>query len=248
MYKHLLLIVLFLSKAVWSIQIAESKTSAHGTHVTFSHLPSSEKIGAFKVTIRINNKLPVASISTDAPNGGAWSQVKPELTRKENDIEIMCVGPAMLNSRITTTLEMFHIDFDITGKNPDGSNAGRIIDSIWFNECYDIQGNAITPVIDRTTATFKPENRAVSLAEKVKCRSAGRIHTLTFNLGGAEKVKAWVVDIKGRMVTQLVDKTMNPGLHTVKWPLKNQAISTGTYFIQVEINNYTYNKRVSYYR
>jgi hypothetical protein len=249
MFKKTLLLGLFLTQGVWAVTINGLKEAENRWSLRFTHIPAAEKIGACRVIVKFVDKIDIASITTDAPSGGAWSQIKPELVRSGNRMEVLCVGPAMLSSRITDTIEMFHLAFDMASAVPSESLYGNIIDSIWFDECFDIQGSAVVPqVITRDLVAAKQSRKTAAFPQSVQHRDIGRIHSLTFNLAGREMVKAWVVDSRGRVVTRLVNKKLSPGMHTLSWPERNQPVTTGIYFIQLEINNYTYNKKVSYYR
>lgn len=247
MHKKLLLIVLFLLQFAWSIQITGSKESGTAWNLRFSHIPATDNVGAFKTKIQFSSDVDISSIISDAPNGGAWSQVKPVLSRNGNLLEVLCVGPAMINSRIADTLEMFHISFEISGKSGSDSLFNGIIDSLWFDECLDTRGSEMAPFIDLKTSTLKP-GKTIDRSKSVEYRDFGRIHSLTFNLAGPEMVKARVVDIRGRVLTKLTEKKLTPGMHTLRWPENARQIAAGTYFIQLEINNFTYNKKVNYYK
>jgi hypothetical protein len=56
------------------------------------------------------------------------------------------------------------------------------------------------------------------------------------DLAGPEMVRARVVDMKGGVISRLVDRRMESGMHTLRWPENGRGIAPGTYFIQLEIN------------
>ena len=248
MFRHVAAAILLLFQATWPVHVAGVKENENKWNIRFSHIPSSEKIGAFKINIRLSTLAGNATVITDAPSGGPWSQIKPELSRKGNLLEILCVGPAMLNSRITDTTEMFRTVLDIAGNGAADLSLNAVLDSIWFSECFDPWGNTIVPRVDLGAVSVGMKEKNEDRSSQVHYRSIGRIHHLTFNLSGQEAVKARVVDIRGRQVAMLLEGRLKPGMHTLRWPENSRQVPSGTYFIQLEINSFTYNKKVHYYK
>jgi len=248
MFKTMLLVILFFAHYSGAITITGARGVDNSWNMRFTHVPAVENIGAFKVTIRFSDNAAIASIATDAPSFGAWSQIKPEMLRRGNVLEVVAVGAAMLNSKIGDTLEMFHLSFNSSDTSQSESLFNAIIDSLWFSECYDIRGNDLVPKIATATVAGRQMQQSIAASKKVTYRDIGRVHSLTFNLVGQEMVKAWVIDANGKLITKLLNNKMEPGLHTIRWPESKERIATGIYFIQLEIQHFTYNKKVSYFR
>jgi hypothetical protein len=60
------------------------------------------------------------------------------------------------------------------------------------------------------------------------------------------KVHLQIFDAAGRQVRKLVDKTQNPGIHSIDWDMKNDQgveVSKGVYFIQLLCGEYTQPKK-----
>jgi len=248
MLKNLTVFILLLFQAAWSVQILGTREFGTECHLELRYVPASEKIGALKITIRIAPDVDASSVMTDAPSDGAWSQIKPALSRNGNLIELVCVGPALKRSRLTDTIGMCRISFELSGQPVEKPLFNGIIDSIWFSECLDIQGEKTAPLLNTEVVSVQQMHRTTSQRTSVEYRGIGRVHSLSFLLTEREHVKAWVVDARGRLVSKLTDSKLGPGLHTVRWPDNGRQIPSGTYFIQLEIRNYTYNKKVSHYR
>lgn len=248
MRKMILLVILVLSPSALAVSITGARGADNGWDLRFAYIPKTEKIGAFKVTIRFLDNIDISSVTTDAPADGAWSQIKPEMVRSGNVLEVAGVGPAMLNSKIDDTLEMFHLSFSSAGALQSLSLFKDIIDTVWVSECFDIRGSELMPLMTTNMVANRLGQPSARRSTPVKYNGIGRVHSFSFNLAGQEMVRAWVVDASGRVITKLVDKKMDPGMHTLRWPGSSQQVAAGIYFIQLEIQNYTYNKKVSYYR
>ena len=248
MYKNIFLTVLLLFHSVWSISINGTKESPGSWFLRFCHIPELENIGAFKMHIQFSDNMDISQISTDAPRTGAWSQITPKLRTLENSVEVFCLNPALANSHITDTTEMFNLSFEFSAGQDADSHFDAIVDSIWFTECIDTRGNETTPLFNLTTGLLSSSAGKRGKSQQITHRSNGRVHSLSFNLGEKQKITARVVDVRGRIITRLASRQFTPGLHTVRWPVNNQSIATGTYFMQLEINNYTYSKKVRYFK
>jgi len=61
--------------------------------------------------------------------------------------------------------------------------------------------------------------------------------TISFKLSDQSKVQVNVYDENGRMTTRLLDKTMQPGAHTITW--RTPDLPAGIYILQVKIDNFT---------
>lgn len=248
MQKNCIVIILLLFQAAWSVQILGTREFGTKCHLNLLHTPAIEKIGAFKINLRVAENVDVPTVTTDAASKGAWSQIKPGLSRKGNLIEVLCIGPALMHSRMTDTIEMCRISFDITEASAGLPLFDGIIDSVWFDECFDIQGEKTVFQFNRITVAAKQMRTSASRRARVEYQGIGRIHSLSFLLTENEHVRARVVDIHGRLVSKLTDQMYTPGLHSVRWPRNNRQLPSGTYFMQLEIRKYTYNKKVNYYR
>lgn len=245
MRKTLLLFLFLLVQTASSVQILASKLSATTWGLTFSHIPASENIGAFRLCIALDNKFDISTITSDAAQKGAWSQVKPELSPKGHQIEVLGVGPAMLKSKLTDTTEIFQITFGST-TGVDAAIFGGIIDSVWFKECLNPLGESITPQLYKETVSIKRNTLQSDRSGKIDHHRIGRVHSFTILLTKKEQVKATVVDVRGRTVARITNKIFAPGLHTLRWSPEGTVVASGTYYLQIELDKYTYSKKVSH--
>ena len=61
--------------------------------------------------------------------------------------------------------------------------------------------------------------------------------TISFELPEAEKVKISIYDSTGRLIDHLMERSLNPGYHTITWEGKN--VGSGIYIYKIRAGEYT---------
>jgi hypothetical protein len=220
------------------------------TMVIFSltYVPRDEPVGGLSFELVIPPGISIGSVGINAPEAGAWSQLKPELIRSGNTISISTLSPAILNSQKSSHDTILHMALGLSGVDSIRS-ASDIISKFQITtaispsgaELSDIQAK-IAPGVAISSVNQGPSNRLIP-----RYGYLNRVHKLSFNLAKKLEVRAVVNDISGKAIKLISHGFLEKGFHTISWDgLNNSGIpmSSGVYLIQIEIGTFVYNKKV----
>ena len=71
--------------------------------------------------------------------------------------------------------------------------------------------------------------------------------TIRFELYQSERARVSIFDVKGRLVTQLLDGVLPRGRHEVAWngnAARGARVASGIYYCRLEIGGQTYSNRM----
>jgi len=71
--------------------------------------------------------------------------------------------------------------------------------------------------------------------------------TIRYSLSAKEKTSLLIYDISGRLVTTLMNGSINPGIYSINWNGRNgrnQQVATGVYFYQLKTKDYTKTNKI----
>jgi flagellar hook assembly protein FlgD len=124
------------------------------------------------------------------------------------------------------------------------ATAADLIDSAVVVEAYGPDGKPLNLAKRLTTAVGKA--RAMMNGAPVE-RVRGKQRTLAFNLGRAQRVQAWVMDLSGRRVAGIVDRKMPAGVHEITWDGMAEGgkpLAKGTYLLRLQAGGFAYDSKV----
>jgi hypothetical protein len=73
--------------------------------------------------------------------------------------------------------------------------------------------------------------------------SAGLPVRIDYTVAKAAYARVSVVDLQGRLVTVLVEGTLNPGRYQAVWNAKSD-VSTGVYFVRYQVAGMSFSRRI----
>jgi hypothetical protein len=242
-----------LALAAGSVMSVEVTPYASPGSVTlqFQSIPQVEQIGGLRVAIDTRSRTDISAISIYPAVSGAWSQIRPELVRTGSQIQVYAIAPTILYSSDSSAATIFAVTLAFS----DTALFFRVIDStiatIRVLEAITVGGMPVPSAAITWNASLvstKPfaKDRSIPAAEY---RCIRRLHVLSYRLARIARVQASVINAKGKMVRVLMNGMQPAGIHDIRWNGTNasgEILPSGTYFLQLHIGNFTYNKKVSH--
>ena len=223
--------------------------SAGSARVELRHVPATEQLAALRLGLRVKPGIDLSAVAASSPDNGAWSQIRPELTRSGNVVTIASVSPAIMRSMDTSHVLIMTVDLSFGDTALRPVMISDFVDSVWVD-------NALTP--DGANAGAIPLSQ-ISLAARsatvagatgnVAFRTIGRAYVFRFNLKEPVKVRARVLDAGGRTLRVLRNSRVPAGAQSVSWDGRDARgvfAPKGVYFVQLEVGTFTYSKKISF--
>lgn len=215
----------------------------------FYSVPQSENIGGMQLDLRTAKSFSLTDVTASSPEQGAWSQISPALNRKDQQVVLSAINPAILKSSLTDTTIMIQLELNFSGENAP-QNYQELFDSLNIKSLISTDGKEIKSTLNFGTLAVSKHRASNSTLCNYSLK-ARRIHELTFSLKNDAVVKTRVIDAKGKVIRVLSESKMSAGIHTVAWDGStggHSITASGVYFMQLETGSFTYNKKVSVVR
>ncbi len=207
------------------------------------YVPARESVVALHARLHFRAMAGLSAVTLSAPDQGAWSQVQPRCTRMGDVLDLWLMAPAMGESRDSSEKEMAGLALTITGATAITA-AGELIDSVEILEALGPDGRHLSPSKNMTTSLLSLAAPGFSQAREV---ARGNLKYLLFNLGKAQRVRAYIADVKGRDAATLFDGKLGKGLQEISWdPARpgGKSLSPGTYFLRLQAGSFTYDRKM----
>jgi hypothetical protein len=205
-------------------------------------VPAREPIAALHARLHFRAAAGLSAVTVSAPDQGAWSQVQPRCTRAGDVLDLWLMAPAMGESRDSSEKAMAGLALTITGKAI--TTADRLIDSVEVVEALGPDGRNLSPS-KSLTASLRPWNAPGLTQAREAMR--GNLKSLLFNLGKAQRVRAYIADANGRAAATLFDGKLGKGLQEITWdPARpgGKSLAPGTYFLRLQAGSFAYDRRM----
>ncbi len=220
--------------------------------ITCSNNPSQEALKGIGVQFTINSGLDVSSVQVEPPLNNMWSMVRPQLKRDHNKIDIISISPFSVVNKKDTTVEVFIASCQISGAGLKTLPYNEIIQNITIADALDASASSVqitlTTNYDGCVGTLSGDEPGVN---KTVIRKMGRSYSLAFKIDRKKAIRTFIINAQGKVVKHFPERNYDKGFHTIRWDGSNQhgtPVAAGIYFIQIEIGNKTYNKKVSVLR
>ncbi len=207
------------------------------------YVPAREPVSALHARLHFRTAAGLSAVTLSAPEQGAWSQVQPRFTRADDAVDLWLMSPAMGESRDSSEKEMAGMTLTITG-GAAITTVGQLIDSVEIIQALGPDGRDLAPTKNLTTSLRAFAAPGLSQARET---SRGNLKSLLFNLGKTQRVRAYIVDAKGRDAATLFDGKLGKGLQEITWdPARpgGKSLSPGTYFLRLQAGTFTYDRKM----
>ncbi len=249
----LILFLFITTKAVTIDVLVSTDGISKGTiTVTCSNNPSQEPLKGLGVQFTVNSQLNLSSVQVKPPLNDRWSMAKPQLKRDHNKIDIMSISPFSVINKKDTTTRIFIASCKISGASITTLSYDEIVKNITIVDALDASTSPlqITPVIkyDGCVGTLAGDELRI---QNPVIRKMGSSYSLAFKIDRKMSIRTYIINAQGKLVKLFPLKNYVRGFHTIRWDGSNQhnsPVAAGIYFIQIEIGNKTYNKKVSILR
>jgi hypothetical protein len=169
------------------------------------------------------------------------------------------ISPASLSLGIPATLAISYAD---TLSRPEQLRIARLGDGglVLLDSYLDRQRHRVTASIDslgsfrlmRGTEMVTPDNGHGGMADfRIHpVPSSGDIQ-ISFSIYRAAHVRARIVSVDGKVLRELLDTTLNPGTHTVRWDGTDSSgknAGSGVYFCIVDCASRQHTRKIIYLR
>lgn len=220
------------------VSIAPDGTKAQ---VRLAYAPEKEALAAVRLRFRFKDGVLGDNLGITKPASGPWSQFFPAVASAGSGLTLTAMAPAMGSTPDSGETEIALLEVGIAGGHPQG--AADLIDSAIVEEAYGFDGKALPahPRLVTSLARFRAREGAPSFRER------GTRRTLAFTLGRAERVRAWVGDMRGRKVADILDRRLPAGLQEVSWDGRTaggRAPARGTYIFHLEAGAFRYDRKL----
>ena len=210
--------------------------------VSILHRPDREPLAALGIFLKLKDPAGIRSVASLKPASGPWSQFLARSSLSPQGIAAFAMAPATGPGRDST--ERLIAQFDLATVSSAGTRmAADLIDSVILMEAYDPEGKPLSLPSRLTTSVGRIRPRAVAPS----LRERGNARTLVFNLGRAQRVRAWISDVRGRRVADVLDRKLSAGIQEATWDGKMAGGSLparGTYLFHLEAGTFSYARKV----
>jgi len=206
------------------------------------YIPAREPIAALHARLHFRAAAGLSAVTVSAPEQGAWSQVQPRCTRVGDALDLWLLAPAMGESRDSSEKAMAGLAVTITGAAI--TTAGQLIDSVEILAALGPDGRTLSPAKNLTTSLRPLAGPGATQAREV---SHGNLKSLLFNLGKAQRVRAYIADAKGRAAATLFDGKLGKGLQEITWDPAlpgGRSLAPGTYFLRLQAGSFSYDRKM----
>jgi hypothetical protein len=207
------------------------------------YVPAREPIAALHARLHFRAAAGLSAVTISAPEQGAWSQVQPRCTRVGDALDLWLLAPATGESRDSSEKTMAGLVLTISG-GATITTAGQLIDSVEILAALGPDGRTLSPAKNLTTSLRPLAGPGATQAREV---SRGNLKSLLFNLGKAQRVRAYIADAKGRAAATLFDGKLGKGLQEISWdPVRpgGKSLTPGTYFLRLQAGSFTYDRKM----
>lgn len=207
------------------------------------YVPAREPIAALHARLHFRPAAGLTTVTLAAPDQGAWSQVQPRCALAGEALDLWLMAPAMGESRDSSEKTMAGLALAITG-GAAITTADQLVDSVEILEALGPDGRSLSPTKSLTTSIRPLAAPGFSQARET---THGNLKSLLFNLGKAQRVRAYVADAKGRSAATLFDGKMGKGLQEITWDAARpggKSLSPGTYFLRLQAGSFTYDRKM----
>jgi hypothetical protein len=207
------------------------------------YVPAREPVAALHARLHFRAAAGLSAVTVAAPDQGAWSQVQPRYARAGDALDLWFMAPAMGESRDSSEKAMAGLVMAMTG-GAAITTADQLIDSVEILEALGPDGRILSPSKNLTTS-IKP--LAAPGFSQARETTHGNLKSLLFNLGKAQRVRAYIADAKGRGAATLFDGKLGKGLHEITWdPARpgGKSLTPGTYFLRLQAGSYSYDRKM----
>lgn len=209
------------------------------------HAPAREPLAALRFQMRIKEAAGIRAVTVAKPETGPWSQFLPRAVLEGRTISTLAMAPATGagSDSFPRPIAQFELSLE---PRADLAAASDLIDSTLVLEAYGPDGKPMPLQVRyaKYTAGLRP-GRAAKASPAFRQRGDAR--TLAFNLGRAQRVRAWISDMKGRRVADVIDRKLPAGIQEVTWDGRASGggvPSRGTYLFHLEAGTFGYDRKV----
>ena len=210
--------------------------------VRVTHVPAVEPLAALKLRLVFKPGAGAQSLTNIRPAAGPWSQFLPQARFANGKVVVWAMAPASGDGGYDLPRQVAFFDLALSPAQPLAS-AADLIDSVVVEEAYGPQGQKLSLARDMTTGLKPARVPAAAPVERVR----GASRTLSFTLGRAQRVRAYVTDVRGKRVADVVDRKLPAGLQEVTWDgmaRGGRPLAGGTYLLHLEAGLFTYDRKV----
>jgi hypothetical protein len=239
--RKLVLGVLALAGAAFplEVQVTYWDGNAHA-QVRVLHRPDQEPLAAIRLRLKL--KAAAQALGVAKPESGPWSQFLPAAALDGRSLSVFAMAPATGIGRDSSARLI--ADFDLSLPARAGTLAAAdLIDSAIVEEAYGPDGKPLALRSMLTTSL----RRARPAAPEASWRERGAARSLAFNLARAQRVRAWISDVRGRRVAAVADRTFAAGVQEVTWDGKSAGgapPARGTYLFHLEGATFSYARKL----
>ena len=206
------------------------------------HVPSQEPVAAIKLRLKFKAGTVSDNLMTLDATSGPWAQIHPHVEFTPRQVTAWAIAPASGEGKDNDATPIFHFEAAL---QPGLSlqAAGDLIDSVIVEEAYGPHGQPLTLAKIVTTGLVPAVQAPARPVEKVR----GASRTLLFSLARPQRVRAYVSDMRGRRVADILDKRLPAGLQEITWDGKakgGRAPAGGAYLLHLEAGTFSYDRKL----
>lgn len=239
-FRNLIPGILALAASAYPLEVQVSYADGgKSAQVRVLHTPDKEPLAALRFRLRLKPSAGVLSWAAAKPETGPWAQFLPRASLEGQALSAFAMAPATGAGRETSGRLIAR--FDLALASP-GSVAADLIDSVSVVEAYGPEGK---PLALQTSLTTSLVRRAAP--PPAGFRQRGNARTLIFNLGKAERVRAWVSDLRGRRIAEVLDRKLPAGIQEATWNgngPQGRPPAPGTYLFHLEAGTFSYARKL----
>ena len=216
--------------------------AGRSAQVRVLHAPDREPLAAVRFEMRFREAAGVRSLAVAKPESGPWSQFLPRAALDGRAVSAFAMAPAtgFGGDSAKRTLAVFDLTL---APQAAPATAADLVDTTLILEAYGPDGKPVPLQIRYTTGIgpARPRMTAPGL------RARGLARTLSFNLGKAQRVRAWISDVRGRRVADVLDRKLPAGIQEVTWDGKGadgRVPARGTYLFHLEAGAFSYDRKL----
>lgn len=237
---------LLLCGSGWGIEMTGNMgLSAVG--LVFQYTPKQEPIGAVDLRIRLKKGIEVNTVYMNTDIISPWSQVKPVFAREGDELRISAIAPAIQFSQSNKSFQMFTAELGFSSGFPTPPTFNQVVDSAWVVRALDPSGKELAAVSLQAGATRNAEPNLKNHRHRVTYHQVQRLHSFSFALAKKSAYRAFISDAFGKRVKSLGTGVLDAGHQRITWDSRGangQPAFSGVYFIQIEIDNQVYSRKV----
>jgi len=238
--RNLIIGIFALSASAYPLEIQVSYSAGgNSAQVQVLHAPDREPLAALRFRLRLKPSAGVQSLAVAKPETGPWAQFLPRASLEGQAITAFAMAPASGIGRDASSRLIARFDLALSSQ---GTTAADLIDSVAVVEAYGPDGKALSL---QTTLTTSLVRRAP--APPATFRQKGTARTLIFNLGKEQRVRAWVSDVRGRRVANVLDRKLPAGIQEATWNGNGpggRPPAPGAYLFHLEAGTFSYDRKI----